>query len=110
MPETGRGCPAFPHDSSFVVRIAFGNALWFSGGYFGCRNALEFRIDMAARKAERKSGTLQRECERVRHMNAICPEAMGSGSLFFLRQPGSGEGEGETYMEQHGHAWWLMEE
>ena len=81
-------CSACSDDSSFVVPIAFGNALWLwacvcvSGGHFECRNEREFWNCVAGGRAVRKAGVGQRE--RAGHMNSICPEVMGSGILSFL--------------------------
>jgi len=51
--------------------------VWLSGGYFGCRNALEFWIDEFVGKVVGKR-------ERVGRMGAICPEGVSGGGLSFL--------------------------
>ena len=81
---------ASSHNNSIVVRIASGDTLCLrayicvSGGHFECRSAREFWNRAASGKTERKAGVVQGQREGAGHMNAISPEAMGSGSPSFL--------------------------
>jgi len=90
-------CSARAHDTSFIARIASGNALACSfGNAFGIRaHALALGVCLYFLKSignvemrefwNRESA--RRKCERAGHMDAVCPEAMGSGSFFLFHFP-----------------------
>ena len=64
----------------------FGDVVWLSGGYFGCRNALEFCIDEFVGK-DVTGGAVGRT-------GAICREGVNRGVCLSFVSAGVSEGDG----------------